>query len=405
MSCEICERDFTSSRKPLCPLCAGSELYSLRFSVAEAALEKGSLEENSMKNLANLTRDQLKSQAARSSLRTHQLQTEKRLLKEELAERSELCKAAQADLRLRRSRLERMTRSLKERSQSLHKANPKDNQIEVLHNAMREKKIHLCRAFVDLSGLSPTVGDEQSALNLVNLKSMGSVPLKALLAGAYTLFETNTLALEANFEEYNAAIWRISNLLIQVATILGVRLPAEVLLPRKGDPSLGIRAPSLSYITPGSSSSRSASKTSRLSLFLEKDLTSLIQDDIIHYNRFIDALSLLVYNVTFLCHSQGFCVAKTAINNAFDLRCLVSLFLPEKQDSGQQPNAHEFEPNALGKYSHATAHNFLGGIEATKFLLLSRLPEYEVVRNELRNLFYDEEASLSWELIESNVVE
>lgn len=184
MPCEICEREFSSSRKAYCPLCAGSELYHLRYAVAKVSLEKESIEEENMRKVAVLTRDQLKSKAAMSSARIQQMHDRKMLLKEELAERSNSCKAARENLQLRRSRFEALRRSSKERSPPPPLADNGDKHIKVLHNAVREKRVHLCRAFVDLSRLIPTLQDEQSVLNLVNLKSMGSFPTEVLFSGS-----------------------------------------------------------------------------------------------------------------------------------------------------------------------------------------------------------------------------
>lgn len=235
------------------------------------------------------------------------------------------------------------------------------------------------------------------------LEKYGKLSFRSALLRVYAPSEANTTPLEANPEEYNASVLQISNLLVRVANTLGIRLPAEVLLPRNGDPSLGVRIPSFSYITPRPSSSRSAFRVPRLPLFLEKDLASLMQDDMLRYTRFIDALSLLAYNVAYVCHTQGFCVGKKSLKNVFDLRNLVRLFSPSKQDSETQSIGSEPDPRSLGKYSHATSQKFLGGIEATTFIRSTRLPEYELVRRELRNILYDEEnVSLSWELVDSS---
>lgn len=128
----------------------------------------------------------------------------------------------------------------------------------------------------------------------------------------------------AKHEQATAVLGSVAQLLVRVSYYLGVRLPAEITLPGYDYPLPTIFSPTSSYQArdvpfPGTTPSHSSSTSPDASRFLEhqrplprprplffdRPLPDLMKEDPHAYSWFVEGVSLLAYDVAWLCRTQG----------------------------------------------------------------------------------------------------
>lgn len=210
-------------------------------------------------------------------------------------------------------------------------------------------------------------------------------------------------------------------MLVLVSHYLSLRLPAEVTLPHRNHPTPTIYAPSGSYI---SSESRSRFPRPR-PLFIGKNLPKLAREDPRTYALFLEGVTLLAWNISWICRTQGLSLASDSWEEICDIgRNLWQLLLaPPAQAATLVRTAAERDAQTryksakasfkttsqrtkmlpmLGHYSHGTVQGFLGASEGTEFMRTWKLPSPTKIVDQLKTTLLGEMASAEWELLEKN---
>lgn len=226
-----------------------------------------------------------------------------------------------------------------------------------------------------------------------------------------------------------------------ISHYLSLRLPAEITLPHRDYPTPTIYAPARSYLyrelPPGPSPAQSTSSgltSSRTPdprhhaprprpLFIDRSLPKLAREDPGAYALFLEGATLLAWNVSWLCRTQGLNLASDSWEEVCDIGKNIwqLLVAPPVQASAlmrayasrdipSKPRIHKDPPKTtiqrtktismLGHYSHGTAHSFLGASEGTEFIRTWRFPTPTKVADKLKSTLLGEMASAEWELLE-----
>ena len=217
---------------------------------------------------------------------------------------------------------------------------------------------------------------------------------------------------------------------------LGLRLPAEITLPHRDYPLPTIFSPGSSYtsrevrypgLTPSHSSnnSPSASRTTdtgplprpRL-LHLDKKLTLLAKDDPLVYASFVEGITLLAWDIAWMCKTQGLDVGRSSWEdvcamgkNLWQLllgptppvrKQLSALDLPTSAAIRNEEPAQHLSQNTLGGFSHNTAHSFLPALEGVKHMNDWRLQSPIKVIERVKTMLLSERDGAEWQILEEN---
>ena len=245
--------------------------------------------------------------------------------------------------------------------------------------------------------------------------------------------------------ELSASLSHVAHLLVLISFYLSIRLPAEITLPHREYPLATIFTPANSYsarevpfpgITPTNSSSNSPT-TSRHGdtrppsrprpLFLEpgnihEKVPHVAKKDPVAFNFFLEGVSLLAWDVAWVCRSQGSGAGSDAWEDVCNMgRNLWNLLISPPQSpalmrvlstrdvQGRQKSGKESPIPALakaksvpklGQFSHASAHSFLGASDGQEFLRGWKLSKFNMISDPLRAALIGEMNNAEWELLE-----
>lgn len=300
-----------------------------------------------------------------------------------------------------------------------------DYKFDKVHRETMEMRVYLCHTSAQLAGLRRS----QRKTKEGGIKEIFYIGPGSRLR-IYDLRELQ----DAQPDNLSASLGAVALLLVRVAGYLGVRLPAEVTVPYADYPQPTIFRPSSSYqgkkvpfpgTTPSHSSSASpeASRTleSRTplpkprTLFLDRPLNHLAAEDHQAYSLFIEGVSLLAYNIAWLCRSQGL---KTGFEtwedvcpmgrNLYRLLVLQESRVPARPEnpldkdivavkttSGGLP----IRPAAgFGELSHATSHSFMSLAENVQYLGGWSLSPTKIT-DDLKAYLFAEQQAQEWDVV------
>ncbi|KAF2705252.1 hypothetical protein K504DRAFT_460514 [Pleomassaria siparia CBS 279.74] len=229
----------------------------------------------------------------------------------------------------------------------------------------------------------------------------------------------------------SASLGAVAPLLVRIAAYLGVRLPAEITVPHNDYPQPTIFPPASSYqgkkVTfPGSTPSHSSSNSPEASrtleartqlpkprtLFLDRPLNHLSAEDPPAYALFIEGITLLAYDIAWLCRTQG-------LKEEFDEwesvcpmgRNLYRLLISQETRTppkSENPLDKDIVPNSktptmrgpagLGELSHATSHSFMNTAENVQYLGGWKLTPTKV-KDELKAYLLAEQQAQEWDVV------
>lgn len=218
---------------------------------------------------------------------------------------------------------------------------------------------------------------------------------------------------------------------------LAIRLPAEITLPHRDYPLPTIFPLASSHMykdvpfpgsTPGQSSNTSPTASRHAEhanlprprpLFIQKPLPILAEEDPAAYALFIEGVTLLAYDIAWVCKSQGVPVGD---DTSFDDICNIgrnmynlligsrqrpgpSSRVPSTQSTPSKGGNRDSEPedkkpnseSLMGKYSHGTAQSFLGSAEGTEFIRSWKLLNPMKLADKLKAKLMNEVANAEWE--------
>lgn len=468
MDCDICSRALGGRRQPLCAGCAQTMLYGSRIQQAtvlmnrekhhahaEAVVRPGNdgvlaalPEDADLDAITTGMRrhglERSRAEAESRELRLHsivekadELRAQIAAYKQHTAARKEHVQARQKDLATERNVLEQCRPRATE---PVHAATKKATQrLEKVRSRIVDARLLLCREAalaMDFHRRKGKDGRSEYVLgsivvpDLRHLNVRTQPQAKAPLVGGRTVAEPHDLVSET-FDN----VARLSNL---CAYYLGVRLPGEILLPHEKFPRAAIMPEKSSYkhskiAFPGLSSSQSSSPTeSRFvdqnlprprPLWLEKPLAQLVKEDPKSYSLYIEGVTMLAYNVAWLCKSQGV----DGINNFDDIcaigRNLYHLLLAQHRKSQPYrptidrtstgtsskvtavPGAREVaqQPTStirLGVFSHNSAENNLAAAEGGELMKTWHLSSSVRLADKLRGHLLAEISGAEWTLVD-----
>ncbi|PGH18504.1 hypothetical protein AJ80_04474 [Polytolypa hystricis UAMH7299] len=459
MTCHVCSRGPNSRLQFYCPTCARNQLYCLRFEHTKILLERdaagqqieatvttdnaqgtdfetGTICEQPtepQKDPYRCTTQALRTRSSQSSARTQEISTHIDILKKEIAEGKNDIARRKAALLQRRSDAESATYQLMDR-RATRLAAVQDNikkteqRWNAMHNRTAESRIFLCREAASLYRLRQRTRRRNGEVtNSYTIGSVGIVDLRDM-NGANPLHLTTSLS-------------HISHLLVLVSHYLSLRLPAEISLPHRGYPFPTIFSPSASYQSrdapfPGSSPPHSSSTSPTASrtvdtralprprpLYVDKALPKLAKEDPATYALFLEGVTLLAWNVSWVCRTQGLNTGYDSWEDICDVgrnlwqllatptaqpsalvRVLSSREQQNKAYATKDPSRAPINRNKpfpmLGHYSHGTAHSFLGAAEGTEFMKSWKLPSPIKVVDKIKSALLGEMASAEWEILE-----
>ncbi|KAL4784287.1 UV radiation resistance protein and autophagy-related subunit 14-domain-containing protein [Aspergillus varians] len=405
MSCDICTRAQTLSF--LCPTCARNRLYQLHVDNASVLLEREYLGQQIETSIIP-DRSQEK----------HLIESEK--YNGEVKNGSPRLWALQ-----KKGVLNGIRNSIKRTDHLWHSS----------HIKTAEARIFLCREAASLYGLRQKVRKRDNGLK--ETYTIGGISILDLREMNGNI-NTQTGAAP---DHISTSFSYIAHILVLVSNYLSLRLPAEITLPHKNYPTPTIYTPSASYLprephsvpTPDhlSSSSPTTSRTTDTHnprprprpVCVDKALPKLAKEDPGTYALFIEGVTLLAWDVSWLCRSQGLNLGSDSWEDVCDIgkNLWQLLVAPPGQSStlvralaGRDIQAKTKAPKdsprttiqrtksfpMLGHYSHGTAHSFLGASEGTEFIRNWRLPIPTKVVDRLKSTLLGEMASAEWELLE-----
>lgn len=164
-------------------------------------------------------------------------------------------------------------------------------------------------------------------------------------------------------------------------------------------------------------------------LFITKPLPILANEDPAAYISFLEGVTLLAYNIAWVCKSQGISLGSDSSSSFEDIfaigRNFFNLLLsspprstpssraPSTQSTPTKGGTRDVDSEAedlkkgtagsiMGHFSHGTAHSFLGGTEGTEFTRTWKLPSPIKLTDKLRSRLMSEVANAEWELLDQD---
>lgn len=474
MSCHVCSRAPNSRLPFCCATCARSHLYQLRIEHARVLLENESIGkqiENAAHGKAQDGFGESDKEAVgsntegwaiqtsansqtESSTRTKALRSHIETLAAEIKDKKLDISQRRLTLTRRKSDADSAKYQLMEREAAVltaiqNSTKRTDHLWNTLHNKTAEARIFLCREAANIYGLRQknrrVNGDLKETyvlggMSIIDLRDMnGKLPPMTVSLWTFNanVQGTNTVT-GATPVQISTSFSNIAHLLVLISHYLSLRLPAEITLPHRNYPTPTIYTPTKSYISrespSGTGQSSSGSATPRTPdsrphvprprpLFIDRSLPKLAREDPGAYALFLEGATLLAWNVSWLCRTQGLNLNSDSWEEICDIGKNIwqLLVAPPVQastlmrayagrDIPSKSRAPKGSPKTtiqrtktfsmLGHYSHGTAHSFLSASEGTEFMRTWKLPTPTKVVDKLKSTLLGEMASAEWEFLE-----
>ena len=159
------------------------------------------------------------------------------------------------------------------------------------------------------------------------------------------------------------------------------------------------------------------------SLYTKKRLSTTAKEDPQIYAAIIEGITLLAWNVAWLCKTQGFDVGANSWEEICDVgKNLWNLFaaeqagpkslidvhnrttkqdgMPESVPRASQQNVEPSPKVFFGEYSHDTVHSNLSTASGSKLLLEWRLQDPTEVIDRVKQMLLSDRTGAGWEILE-----
>jgi len=313
------------------------------------------------------------------------------------------------------------------------------------HATTAASRAFLCGEAAKLYGLKKVKrnsGSEEyriGGVSIVDLRTMNSKSIRCFVTDT-----TDSVPTAASPAQISTALSHIVHLLMLSTHYLAIRLPAEITLPHRDYPLPTVFNLTSSYKhvdvpfpgTSGQSSNTSPTASRQPEppdqprprpLFITKPLPLLATEDPSGYGLFLEGVTLLAYDVAWVCKSQGIPIGEDSKEPSFEDICnigknLYNLLLgsrPRPAPASRVPSAQSTttkssrdpegetedrkKPTAtMGQYSHGSAHSFLGTAEGTYFIRSWKVPNPMKLAGGLKSKLMSEVANAEWEVLDQD---
>jgi hypothetical protein len=457
MSCGICNKNFDSRRKPSCASCTKAKLYGQRIEQAasllsrekahthaEAVLRPGNdgilaalpedadwdaiasaVKTNSAQR-AREEREAVEERIRDIAVKADRLREEIEAYKGLIASRKEANASRGERLNAEHVRLDKDKARVSEPIKSaVVKARHRLNKI---HTRTIEAREYLCQEAGVLSGLKKTkLPDGRSQFVLRGLP----IPNLRELNGMTKRLKSESISSGSEHKEVLAPHELISGSIDSICRFLGlcchylsIRLPAEIIQPHHDFPHPAVlpinssykpRLPCYPGFRPPEAEVVPPTEGSRPRVLqMDRPLPQMLKEDSKTAQLFIEGVSLLAYDIAWLCRTQG-----TGSLNEFEEICdigrnLHQLF-PNRDGKGRpalnrnlssattKPDRSVAETDGgqprFGSYSHGSSRNSLAGSQAE-----DQFPEWKLsitkFVDQLKALLRNEAARAEWHIID-----
>ncbi|CAK4031389.1 hypothetical protein BST61_czeina129g000210 [Lecanosticta acicola] len=441
MECDICSREYTPRRKPLCASCVQAILYASRHrqvtslldreeshTYAEAVIRPGndgilaSLPANAdfdaiTTGVRKYSYDRTLAERNAADHRIEQIVDKAEELKQQM-ERYKQHIATQKE------HLQRRRQDLASEKEELQKHKPRaldpvesatkkaSQRLDKTRTRVVDARLLLCREAASASNLQKRKGANGRSeytlggihvpdLRELNTRTQASSRPK--LVGGRVVVEPHGLVSES-FDN----VARLINL---SAHYLSVRLPAEIILAHEDFPRAVIMPEKSSYKFknlpfPGISGSQSSSPVaSRVldqnlprtrPLWLDRPLAQLVKEDGKQFGLFIEGVTLLAWNLAWLCKTQGIETINTFEDVCNIGRNLWTLLMSQHRRS----RSTKEEPTRLGIFSHASAENNLFSLPGIELMKDWQAHSPARIGDKLKSFLITEISGADWDLLE-----
>ncbi|KAJ4314210.1 hypothetical protein N0V94_006568 [Neodidymelliopsis sp. IMI 364377] len=299
-----------------------------------------------------------------------------------------------------------------------------DYKSDKVHHDTIEQRRQLCTTSAKLAGLKVTKRRTRDG----GIKEVFNIGPGTRLR-IWDLRDMN----DAPPDYLSASLAAVAQLLVRVAAYLGIRLPAEITLPHTDYPQPTIFSSSSSYQGkkvpfPGTTLSNSSSNSPEASrtldprihlpkprtLFIDRPLAHLSAEDPPAYSSFIEGVSLLAYNIAWLCRTQGM---KDSFKNWEDigpmgrnlyrLLILQETYIPRRPENPLDKDMSSVKSSAsplrkapvgFGQLSHATSHSYMNVAENAQYLSGWSLTPTKIM-DELKAFLLAEQQAQEWDVL------
>jgi hypothetical protein len=457
MECDICGKAGNPTHLLHCITCARSHLEQPRIDLARTLIDKDGVEKHvtaviqgsedkSSQHVSlsdskggllvdrqecthHLNWQRTKAETAEIQERTQLIAEQSKLLRDQMEATRKHIESKRGANAQRKSDLSSATYGIdSRRANELDKVQQHlkriDYKSDKMHHDTMELRMQLCTTAAKLSGLKTTRRrNKDNSIKVVYNIGPGS------RLRIWDLRDLN----DAPSDQLSASLGAVAQLLVRVAAYLGIRLPAEITLPHNDYPQPTIFSPASSYkgkkVTfPGSTPSHSSSNSPEASrtidprmhlpkprtLFIDRPLGHLSAEDPPAYSSFIEGVSLLAYNVAWLCRTQGMKENFKQWDEICPMgQSLHRLLISQETYSHQRPenpldkditskasskNLQRNTPVGFGQLSHATSHSYMNTAENAQYLSGWSLSPTKIV-DELKAYLLAEQQAQEWDVL------
>jgi hypothetical protein len=450
MACDICLRDVhTKDLAFLCPVDARNQLYTPRLALAHLYLENDSLKSQVTDTLPTPPERTIavEEDTSRILAAAQKLRSEIAAARAEVRERRAALEKKREQLAEAREKVEGERRRQKVRDEVERKTSIRRLQWAQAAEEMARHRAFLCNEAARLYGVKKGKGSGGkyvyylARLPVVELTNMnGKLPL----FHEYSIGDTDKQP-ALTPEVISTSLAHVCHILVIASHYLAIRLPAEIILPHRDHPrpaifnlasswqprstaksrgstSASTRSPS-SISLSGTGQSPSQQNGGDLSrprpLFIDKPLTQLAKDDSVGYAFFLEGVTLLAYNVAWLCCTQGVSIGeKTSFEDICQMgRNIYNLLIARQSlptpspatttaDDGSDTQKQQLQQQggektgALGRYSHGSTYYSLTSSEGSELVRGFKLPSPMKLVDKLRKKLMGD--APDWEVLDDD---
>lgn len=448
MDCDICLRDFGSRRRPLCVSCAHATLYGPRFHQAVALLDR----EHSHRHADAVIRpgndgvlaalpDDVDFDVITAGMKKHsydRAQAERQAIDnrvEAIVSQAEELKSQMQEYKNRidtqKEEIERRRKVLANERQEHEKQKPRAvepvqaatkkaaQRLERTHTRITECRLLLCREAAASSSFQrrkDTNGRSQYTLGGIAIPDLRELNIRTQPSDKTT--SVNGRKVAEQHDLVSEALDNVARLVNLISHYLSVRLPAEIILPHEDFPRAAVMLEKSSYKYknvpfPGLSGSQSSSPAaSRIvernqprprPLWLDRPLSQLAKDDPKTYSLFIEGVTLLAWDIAWLCKTQGIENITTFEDTCSIGPNLWQLLVSQSRKShrkGSKDQDGKDRDVKIGIFSHASASHNLAGFEGLGLLKDWKLPSSNRLIDKLKSFLLTEISGAEWDMLE-----